>query len=190
MRKNLDIQKLVLTSILLSIIVVLQLISMFVKIGIFQFCLSLIPITVGAILLGPKIGAILGFTFGVLVLITGDAAFFMSYGEIATVLIVLLKGTLAGFTSGIVYNLLKKYKFSSIVASFVTPLVNTTVFVIGTILFLQPALQAAAGGSNGITYLFTTMIGVNFLIEIGITIVLAVAVKRICDLGFKSLNKE
>ncbi len=187
--RNIDVRKLVLTSILMSIVIVLQLIASVIKIGTFQISLVLVPIALAAILVGPKASALLGFVFGVLVILTGDAAFFISYGEIATIIIVLLKGTIAGYISGIVYNLIKdKIKYSEVLAAFIVPIVNTTVFVIGTLLFLAPALEFAAGGSNYVTYLFTVMIGVNFIIELIIVIILAPTFKRICDIAIEKLK--
>lgn len=194
MRRNLDIQKLVLTSILLAIVIVLQLFAAVVKIGVFQVSLVLIPITIGSILLGPKTGAFLGFIFGVIVIATGDAAVFMSYGGLATVLIVLLKGTIAGFASGFVYDLIKKINKNKndiipcITASIVAPIVNTGVFALGTMIFLRPALTDAAQGENGIVYLFTIMIGFNFLIELLITSLLSPAIVRIVSIGKERFN--
>lgn len=184
MRKNNDVKKLVLTSILLAIIVILQLFASVVKFGTFQISLVLIPITIGAILLGPKVGALLGFSFGMIVLLTGDAAFFIAYGGlISTVFVVLLKGTLAGFLSGLVYKTLNRNEENIkpiLLSSFTTPLVNTGVFALGTLLLLSPALKEAAGGSNSFVYLFTVMIGTNFIIELIITIILVTAIHRIC----------
>ncbi len=186
MRKNKDVQKLVLTSILISIIVVLQLFAAIIKFGTFQISLVLIPITIGAIILGEKTGALLGFIFGMMVLLTQDAAFFISYGGLAeTVFVVLLKGTLAGFVSGFIYKKIKSKK-GIVTASFATPVVNTAVFAIGTLTLLSPALKIAADGENSFIYLFTVMIGVNFIIELLITIVLSTAIIRICNIYFKT----
>ncbi len=192
MRENFNVKKLVLTSILLAIVIVLQCIGAVFKVGQFQLSFVLIPITIGAILLGPKTGFFLGFAFGLIVIITGDAAFFMSYNGFWTVVIVLLKGSVAGYLSGVVYNVLKNKSktVGAIAASFTTTIVNTAIFALGTSLFLMDAVTDAAGSENSVKFLFLSMIGINFLIEVAITVVLAPTINRICDIGFKNFNIE
>ncbi len=185
--RNQNTQKLVLTSILLAIVIVLQCVSAVVKTGIFQISLVLIPISIGAILLGKKTGALLGIAFGLIVILTGDAAFFMSYGSLSTILIVLSKGTLAGFIVGLVYEKIKHLKSAPIIASMLAPFINTGVFVIGTLLFLKPALEAA-GTDGAISNLFIGMIGFNFIIELIVTTILSPAVARITQIGLDKFN--
>ncbi len=184
MRQHFDVKKLVLTSILLAIIIILQLLSALFKIGIFQISLVAVPITIGAILLGPKTGAILGFGFGVIVLLAGDAAFFMAHGAMATVFIVLLKGTIAGMASGLIYKLFKNNLVGSIVSSITFVITNTAIFAVGTLLFLFSALKEL-DSSNPIKNLFLVIIGVNFIIELISTILLVPATKRIIEVGNK-----
>ena len=62
-------RRLVGLSIFTALVIVLQLVATFVKIGTFPVTLTLVPIVVGAALYGPKAGAWLGFVFGVVVLI-------------------------------------------------------------------------------------------------------------------------
>lgn len=192
MRENLNVKKLVLTSILLAIVIVLQVICAFFKVGIFQFTVSLIPITIGAILCGPKTGAFLGFVFGVVILATGDAASFLVYNGFGTVITVLVKGTAAGYVSGIVYKVVKKFtKFgASIAAAIITPIVNTSLFALGVIIFLMDAMNEWSGGQNAYAYLFLAVIGTNFIIELLITTVLSPTVNRICNIGIKQFNIE
>lgn len=190
MRENFNVKRLVLTSILLAIIIVFQAFATVFKIGVFQITVSLIPITIGAIILGPKTGSFLGFMFGVMVLATGDAASFMIYSGFGTVVTVLVKGTVAGAVPGIVYNLLKKKnKFvGSISAAILTPIVNTGVFALGTMIFLMDAMKDWSGDQNPYAYLFLGVIGFNFLVEFAVTIILCPTVNRICDIGMKKFN--
>ena len=78
-----------------AIVVVLQFLGAFIRFGPFSISLVLIPIVVGAALYGPWAGAWLGFVFGVVVLLSGDAAAFLVISPIGTILVVLLKGALA-----------------------------------------------------------------------------------------------
>ena len=88
-----------------AIVLVLQFLGGGIKFGIFSISLVLVPIVVGAAVYGWQAGAWLGFTFGVAVLLSGDAAAFLAVDVVGTVLTVLVKGTAAGLCSGLVYRL-------------------------------------------------------------------------------------
>lgn len=53
------------------------------------------------------------------------------------------------------------------------PVVNTGLFVLAMVLFYQPQLQAWAGGTAVATYVVTGLVGVNFLLELGVNLVLS-----------------
>ena len=62
---------------------------------------------------------------------------------------------------------------SVLVASAFTPLVNTIVIAyIGMILFFRPTLTEWAGGTDILTFVFLALIGVNFLVEFFINVIL------------------
>ena len=107
MQNNYDTKKLTMYSILTAIVIILQYMGSFIKLGTFSVSLVLLPIVIGAALYGPKLGAWLGFVFSVVVLISGDAALFLGINYWGTVVTVILKGTLAGLLTGFVYNWLK-----------------------------------------------------------------------------------
>ncbi len=88
-----------------AIVLVLQFLGGGIKFGMFSISLVLVPIVVGAAVYGWQAGAWLGFTFGVAVLLSGDAAAFLAVDVAGTVLTVLVKGTAAGLCSGLVYKL-------------------------------------------------------------------------------------
>ena len=89
-----------------AIVVVLQSIGAAIRFGTFSVSLVLMPIVVGAALYGVWAGAWLGFVFGLVVLLSGDAAPFMVINPFGTIVTVILKGTLAGAAAGLVYKLL------------------------------------------------------------------------------------
>ena len=99
--------------ILLALVVVLQSIS---SLGVVTICLCLIPITLGAMILGPKGGAILGFSFGVVAAFWGivgkDGFTFLLFNAnpVMTVVICLVKGTMAGLVAGLLYQAISKSK--------------------------------------------------------------------------------
>ena len=100
--------KLATAGILTAIVIVFQFIGASIKFGTFSVSLVLIPIVIGAALGGKWVSAWLGFAFGVVVLLSGDASAFIAIDPIGTVITVILKGTLAGFVGGIIFEALKK----------------------------------------------------------------------------------
>lgn len=177
--------KLVLLALLTALVVVLQVFSNFFHFGMFAITLVLVPVVVGSVIAGPFGGAWLGFVFGVVVLLT-DAMAFLGVSVPATVTVVLLKGTLGGLAAGYVYKLLEKRgKYIPVMAAAVTcPIINTGVFVIGTYLFFMPLINewAAAEGVSSAIFIFGGLVGVNFIIELAVNVVLAPVIVRILDL--------
>ena len=182
-----DIRKLTGIGIFTAIVIVLQLLGSFVRFGPFSISLVLIPIVVGAALYGPFAGAWLGFVFGMVVLLSGDAAPFMAVNVFGTIATVLLKGMLAGLFSGLVYRLFRNRKtLSVILAALVCPLANTGIFLLGCLLFFMPTLAQwaqALGFEGTMHYVFTGMIGVNFLFELFTNVVLSPVIIRVIDMG-------
>jgi membrane protein implicated in regulation of membrane protease activity len=53
------------------------------------------------------------------------------------------------------------------------------VFLLGMVLFFQETLRAWAAGSALLTYVLFTLTGVNFLVELGLNLVLSPAVSTL-----------
>ena len=162
---------------LTAIVVVLQALAVFIRpTGLFNISLVLVPIVVGAALYGYKAGACLGLVFGIVVLIT-DAA-----------VTVLAKGLLCGLAAGLIYRLLaSKNRVAAVVAAAVIcPCVNTGVFLLGCLAFFMPTINewaAASGYTSAGTYMILALVGVNFLIEMAVNIVLSSAIVQIIRIG-------
>ena len=174
-----------------AIVVVLQLLGSFIRFGPFSISLVLIPIVVGAAVYGMGAGAWLGFVFGVVVLISGDAAAFLAINPIGTVVTVLLKGILAGLAVDLVYRLLKKInKYVAVVSSaIVCPLVNTAVFLLGCRLFFFETVTEWAGGSDVFTYMIVGLVGWNFVFELGFNILMSPGIVRLIDIGTSKFRR-
>ena len=173
-----------------AIVVVLQFLGGGIKFGVFSISLVLVPIVVGAAVYGWKVGAWLGFAFGVAVLLSGDAAAFMTVDPLATVLVVLVKGTACGLVAGLVYMVLEKINRVLAVfgAAIICPIVNTGIFLLGCQLFFLETVEgwgAAMGYANVAAYMFLGRAGVNFLIELAVNIVLAPVIVRLIRIGKK-----
>ena len=184
-------QKIVGMGLFTAIIVALQMLASAIKFGPFSITLVLAPIVIGAALYGIGAGAWLGLTFGVTVLISGDAAAFLTINPIGTVLTVIAKGMVAGIVAAVIYKAIeKKNKTVAVVAAGIAcPIVNTGIFLIGCYLFFQDWLIAVFG-TTGFATVITGLVSVNFVVELGINMLLASVIVRIIDLGKKQLAKK
>lgn len=181
------VRNLALGAMFTSLVVVLQLLGTFIRFGPFAISLVLVPIVLGAAMCNPKIGAWLGFIFGVTVLVSGDAAAFLTVSVPGTIATVLLKGTASGLTAGLIYKALEKrnHYLAIVAAAVVCPVVNTGIFLLGCKFFFMETIAgwaSALGFANATAYLFVGMIGVNFLVELAANIILAPVILRIVNL--------
>lgn len=190
-KKSFNVEKVVGLGLFTAIVIVLQLVASVIRLGPFSITLVLAPIVVGTALYGSLAGAWLGLVFGVSVLISGDAAAFLTINPVGTVITVLAKGALAGLAAGLMYKLVqnKSKIFAVILAGVVCPLVNTGVFLIGCLLFFMDTITQWAGGTNVGVYMITGLVGVNFLVELAINLVLATVIERIINLGRKQIKR-
>ena len=182
-------KKLTVLALLTAIVVVLQALAISIRFGIFTITLVLAPIIVGAALYGAAAGAWLGFVFGVVVVLT-DAGPFLAVSVIGTIITCICKGVLSGLAAGAVYRLLEKKNslLASVCAGICAPVVNTGVFLIGCRLFFYDTVAAwgaAVGFENTALYMIVSFVGINFLVELGINLVLSSAIVQIIRAGRK-----
>ena len=192
--KRFNTRKLTGLALLTAVVVILQFLGAFIRFGPFSISLVLIPIVVGAALYGIWAGAWLGFVFGLVVLLSGDAAAFLVISPIGTILVVLLKGALAGLCAGAVYKALQKVNetVAVIVAAVVAPVVNTGIFLLGCLVFFLPTVtewSVAMGFENVGTYMILGLVGGNFLFELLFNVVLSPVILRLIRIARKE-NKE
>lgn len=190
------IRQMVLLAVLTAMVMVLQLAGNYVRLPIMGTTVSLvlIPIALGAMLLGPAAGAWLGLVFGAVVYIQcgvmgmdAFTAFLFNAHPIVTLLICVVKSTLAGFLAGLVYKLLKNKNeiLAVFLAAAVTPIVNTGVFIIGCFAILSTIESFIAvnqeffGDVSGVYFLFIGCAGINFIFEFILNMVMAPAIERI-----------
>lgn len=177
--------------ILTAVVIVFQFIGASIKFGTFSVSLVLIPIVIGAALCGKGISTWLGLVFSVIVLLSGDAAAFLAIDTLGTVITVILKGSLAGFVGGFAFEMLKKVNtyFAVIISAILVPLTNTGIFLIGCRLFFFDTIKEWAVGlgfENAFTYMIVGLVGVNFIFELVINIVLSPSVVG----AVKTLSKK
>lgn len=187
--KRLDTRTLTGMALLTAVVVILQFLGAFVRFGPFSISLVLIPIVVGAALYGPLAGAWFGFVFGMVVLLSGDAAAFLVINPMGTILVVLLKGMLAGLCAGFVYKALSRSEtklrgvdLAVAAAAVVAPVVNTGIFLLGCLLFFMPTIRewaAAMGFESAGAYMILGLVGGNFLFELLFNIILSPVIVRL-----------
>ena len=205
---RINTRKLVLLAILTAIVVILQILAILLRplLPAFTINLVLVPIVIGAALTGIYGGGWLGLASGFAVLISGDAGLFMAIDPFGTVLVVLAKGLLAGLASGALYKMIagKSRTIAAISAAIACPIVNTGIFIIGMYIFFMPtvakwfppvaglAMSEGAGASemyailgvnSSIAFIIIIMIGINFLIEFVINIILSPVIVRLIQYG-------
>lgn len=193
MKNSIRIKRMVGIASLAAIVAVLQLIANYITIGNVSITLALTPLVIGAILYGPKGGAILGAIMGLIVLTAPSTSTFLSINPFATVVLCILKSSIAGCVAGFVFKWICKKNFhvAVVVAAIVAPIVNTGLFAIGMLLFFMPTLQAMAGSADGgvvLSTLFLTVIGFNFVIEFVVNIVLSPSMTYIVNVISNNYN--
>ena len=166
-----------------------------------EFSFVLIPIVVGAFLLGPVEGAILGLVFGAMtVVLTVIAPGTMTYilfteRPVLYVIVAMVKAIAAGLGSGLIYKGLDKLMkgkavyLRTVLAAATAPIINTGIFLLGMVCFFSDVIaEKWAGGANIFLFL-VSLIGLNFIIELGINIILSPAIVRIVDVVGKKIKK-
>ena len=181
--KSFDTSKLVLLAMLTTIVAVLQLLASYFPIYPFRLTLVLMPIVVGAALLGKAAGVWLGFVFGFVVLVSDTTVpVFLQFNAPAAILMILGRGVAIGFSAATVYKLLEKRgkTFAVISAALVAPIVNTGLFVLGMYAFFLPLISDWADGFSSVTaFIFLGMIGINFIFEFAVNLVLSPTIVRL-----------
>ena len=189
-------RRLVGLAIFTAIVMVLQVVATFVKPGAFPLNLTLIPIVVGAAIYGPGAGAFLGGVFGFVVVFAtvtgGDASAYIMFSArpFVTILLIMVKGILAGYCAGLVYRLFEANRpyWGVVVSAVVAPVVNTGIFCLSMALFYRELLIQWAGGTSLVYFAIFGLTGVNFLMELGINMVLSPVIVRIIHIGKKELK--
>ena len=176
-------------------VVVLQFVSMSLRFTTFSITLTLIPIVVGAAIYGATAGGWLGFVFGLAVLLTGDAAAFLTVNFPGTIITVLAKGILAGVVSGLAFKALEKKNrvAASIVSAMLCPIVNSGVFFLGCLVFFMDTIKEWAltdFGNNAVAFIIFGLIGFNFVLEFAINAIFSPTITHVINIGKKYFSAK
>ncbi len=179
-------------SVLIALLLIFGFTSIgYIKIGVIEITLNVIPVAIGAIVLGPSAGAVCGLVFGL-------TSFWQCFGMSAfgtmlfgvnpflTFILCVIPRVLEGWLSGLVFKgLSQKFSNNSLpcaVASVCCPLLNTLLFVGSFILlFGQTDVFASLYGQSAATNIvgfFAWFVGLNGLVEAIAGFVISSAVSK------------
>ncbi len=171
----------------------------FLKIGIVEITFNMIPVVIGAIVIGPAAGAFLGALFGA-------ASFWQCFGQSTfgtllfgvnpffTVLICFVPRILAGLLPGLIFRAMTKKK-DNIAAYFVSAavgsLTNTVLFVGGFCLLFKDTMlgMASDNGLSPLAFIATAFL-LNASVELVANTAIVAAVSKAVTKAEKSKSKE
>ncbi len=190
-KKGMSTEKMVLLALLTALVAMLSYLGGFIKIGgLASISLTLIPVVLGAALCGPLSGAWLGGVSAAVFFATADAAFWLGLSIHGTIITVMVKGILAGLAAGLVYKLLEKFnRYAAVVVSaIVCPVVNTGIFLIGCLIFFMDTVNAGAvaEGMSAGAYLIIFFVGLNFVFELLVNVIVSPAIVRVLNIRKKN----
>ena len=155
-----------------------------------------VPVAVGAIILGPKGGAICGLTFGITSLIQcfmggSFGSMLLSINPVGTAITCVVPRVLEGFLCGMVFQGIRKVSKNSayLAASLACPLLNTVLFMSAVVLifyqteYIQGFVEAL-GVTNPLMFV-VAFVGLQGLIEAGVCFLIASAVSRTLAVALK-----
>lgn len=157
--------------------------------------LTLIPIALGAMILGPGAGAFLGFVCGAVVFLCGVfnldkfTAILFQNNPLITAGICFVKTTVAGLVAGWIYRLLKDKlpTVSVFLVSALIPIINTGLFILGSFLITE-TIQSQFGTGSYTNILLFIVLGLalpGFVLEFPLNVVLSPALKHIIKIVSK-----
>ncbi len=184
-------------AVLLALVVVLQAFGGSFSIGLITLNFTLIPIVLGAIVLGAGAGALLGFASGVVVLvqvIIAPAGFYWiiwTNSPLVTTCICLIKTTAAGAVAGLLFQLLQKKNLlvATFVAAGVVPVINTGLFILGC-MAMWNTVAFAAEGVNVFKFIIVSLVTFNFFVELAVNLLVAPALHTVYGVVEKQLKRR
>jgi len=166
----------------------------YIKVGVIEITLMIIPVAIGAIVLGPAAGAILGGVFGLTSFIqcfgmSAFGTFLFSLNPVLTFIICMIPRILCGWLSGLLFKLLQKIDKTKLVsyfaASLSTALLNTLFFIGAIIIFFWKndafLTQMSSWGmaTDHIWPFLVGFVGLNGVVEAAVNFVIGGAIAKV-----------
>ncbi len=192
--KKSETLKLTTTAIFTAILVLMAFTPLgYLKTGGLEISFSMIPVALGAMLLGPACGAILGAVFGITSYIQcfGMSAFgaaLLGISPFLTVVVCIIPRTLMGWLTGLIFGAIQKGVSASqhksvkllpyIVSSLAAPILNTLLFMttLCVCFYNTDFIQGLAKSlDSGNVFMFVILfVGINGLIEAIVSAVICI----------------
>ena len=180
------VQRMVILAVLIALTLVMALTPLgYLKIGALSISFLCIPIAIGATVLGPTAGLILGTLFGITSFVQcfGMDAFgtaMLSINWFYTFIICVLARALMGRFTGLIAKGLGKFNLNDLIATILCPVMNTA-FFLGFMAILFGSIEVM--GLNVITAVVIPALSINCILEIIACFVVgsavSIAVKKI-----------
>lgn len=187
MKTKVNTKTLVLAGLLAALVVVVT--NFNIPIGPLSISLTVIPVAIAAIALGPIGGAAMGAVFGICSFLqcfgilgtSGMGVFTLQISPLMTFLQRFVPRVLDGFCVGWIFRLVTKItneKVSCFVAGFCTALLNTIFFMSALVIFFgnNSSFQETYMGSKGPLIYIISSISVNAILEMVAATIVAGAV--------------
>ena len=192
-KKNERILRLTQLSVLVALLIIFGFTNIgYIKIGVIEITLNIIPVAVAAIVLGPSAGAVCGAVFGLTSFwqaASGTSAFGMmlfQHSPLNTFILCFVPRLLEGLLTALLFKaLMKVSKDNSLpcaAASLCCPLLNTLLFV-GSFILLFMKTDIFSGlytqsAADNIGAFFVWFVGLNGLVEAIAGFIIATAVSK------------
>lgn len=164
-----------------------------------EITLIVIPVAIGAVILGPVGGMILGAVFGITSFIqcfgmSPFGAMLLSISPVKTFITCVVTRMLMGFLTGLIYQGMKKISknksLNTVIANLCCPFMNTLFFMSCIVAFFYhtdyiQGFVTALGAANPLLFVLA-FVGVNGLIEALLCFVVGSAITRALMIALKS----
>ena len=148
----------------------------YLKIGLIEITFMVLPVAIGAIILGPAAGAVLGAVFGLTSFIqcfgmSAFGVFLLSLNPILTFITCMVPRVLCGWFSGVLFRAMQKFDKTRVISYFVaslsTALLNTLFFMSALVMMFgnTELIQNLMGGRNSLWIFLVTFVGLNGVVE-------------------------
>ena len=200
MKEKINTKYMVELALVMAIIILMAMTPLgYIRTPLLQITLLTVPVAVGAIILGPRAGAICGATFGctsIYTALTAPSAMSAAmlevnvFGAFFTMLVPrILEGWLCGLIFLALYKIKPTRRISYYVASLSCPLLNTVLFMGSLVLFFYKSdyiqgLTESLGVHNPVAFVIAA-VGAQGLLEAIICFVVASLVTRALSIALK-----
>lgn len=182
-----NVNQMVRLAILIAIILLMSYTPLgYLKVGTVEITFIMIPVVVGAVVMGPKAGAFLGGVFGITSFLQcfGFSPFgtiLLGINPVLTFILCMVPRVLMGWLCGIIFKKLHsidKTNIVSYVAACISGALLNTVLFVGFLLALFGGTDFIQGFGSNLWLIIVAIVGINGLIEAGVCAVVGAAISK------------